>query len=71
MGWNKTSVNGRVMWESPDGQRVADSADVPEFRNEQSHSASLQPIFLSTFTTFAIGVLFGFVAGLITGVLAL
>ena len=29
MGWHKTAVDGRVMWESPDGQRVADPADTP------------------------------------------
>ena len=29
MGWHKTTVDGRVMWESPDGQRVADRADIP------------------------------------------
>ncbi len=29
MGWHKTDVDGRTMWESPDGQRVADPADIP------------------------------------------
>ena len=28
MGWHKITVDGRVMWESPDGQRVADLADI-------------------------------------------
>ena len=71
MGWNKTSVNGRVMWESPDGQRVADPADIPDFQHSPSRTASLQPVFLSTFTTFAVGVFFGLVAGLVIGALAL
>ncbi len=34
MGWSKIDVDGRVMWESPDGQRVADPADIPGMGQE-------------------------------------
>ncbi len=34
MGWHKTTVDGKVMWEAPDGQRVADLADIHRIGRE-------------------------------------
>lgn len=28
MGWNKVTHEGKVMWESPNGQRVSDPSDI-------------------------------------------
>lgn len=63
MGWHKTDVEGRVMWESPDGQRVADPADIPEFRKHPRDTNA--PIVMSGVATLITGLVVGFVIGFI------
>lgn len=67
MGWHKTDVDGRVMWESPEGERIADPANIP---GNDSRQSAATPIELGGVgTSFLIGLIVGAVIGLVIGIL--
>lgn len=74
MSWTKTTVDGKVMWESPGGERVRDRSDIPgmEYKGYQPQSPDIEPfcppmvpldIDLSTEWSFLRGLLWGTVLG--------